>query len=408
MPAVAKTKPMSTHVEPIAYKYTDGSLPPEASRDALELLLEWRGTAAIEEVDDAIRTLTTMVQRAGQQFLGGQRSVVSGLKAFTRCRGVYVRRRRAIEEILGLAPSEQPAEDIGDVFRVVANETRPGTLENDLANALASSNKQLLATAKELEGLRTVASDNVHYRNWGTEPVGPRLDLAVEEVGRAVRRARRLADPRIKEVDSLPWHYTQREFEQLKWEVANFGSRSEAIFAQDRLLAKLNEILARRGEDAARVSILTDDLERVRGRVGKRVKKAIKAAGGDAVVIEAVVAARALQAPPRGKAADDAIAAIDADLKRLADAGTTTGPAVESLKAKRADVVQGGARLKAEIAQQARTAAAELLISAVSGTESSRAELERLSANTAAGWPPGFNVALAAARGDLATVAELS
>lgn len=408
MPAV-KTKPLpSTGVQPILYQYMEGPFPPEASRGAVEMLLAWRGRATIDEVDSAISTLTAMLRNGSHSFVAGNQSVAPGLIDWSKRRSIYVRRRRTIEGIWKLPASEQPEEDLGDLVRVLSHRTRYETLDADLANTLAFEHRTLSGIDDDISILRTTVEDNEHYRHLGTESIRRQVNELAEKLGSSMRGIRRILNPVLKEVASLPFIEVQTEFKSLTFDVANAGGGNTSIWQQDGALIKIDTMLARRAAAAARISILTDDQEGVRARVGDRIKKAIKAAGGETAIVECIVATRALQAPAQVKASDDAINAVDADLQRLADAGTVTGPAAEALKTKRAEIVQGAVWAKTEAAQRARAAAGSLVIASLSGTESARAELERLAGNAAAGWPSDFAAAVAAARGDLATVAALS
>jgi hypothetical protein len=123
------------------------------------------------------------------------------------------------------------------------------------------------------------------------------------------------------------------------------------------------------------------------------------------VITSAAHAALALSmAPPQAPAE---LGLIDVELARLAESGIEDGPTVESLQARRADLVREAADARSTRTQAIRGRAVSLVKAATAGDEPARAELEVLSRRSPRSFPAGFGDAIANARFDRTIVARL-
>jgi hypothetical protein len=92
----------------------------------------------------------------------------------------------------------------------------------------------------------------------------------------------------------------------------------------------------------------------------------------------------------------------------LAESGIDSGPTVESLQARRADLVSEAGESRSARTQAIRGRAVSLVKAATAGDEPARAELESSAKRQARSFPQGFPGAIGAARFDRAIIGKLS
>ena len=140
--------------------------------------------------------------------------------------------------------------------------------------------------------------------------------------------------------------------------------------------------------------------------MASRVKLAAQAAGGASALTSAIHSALTLSDSP----VDDPpeLAAIAADLDRLAKGGVIEGEAVESLEARQREILGELAAIRSLGGRRRRQRAIELMQDALAGSEAARAELGRLAVMVPRAFPTGFAEVVAEARYDRAVIAELT
>ena len=173
----------------------------------------------------------------------------------------------------------------------------------------------------------------------------------------------------------------------------------------DALLARVRTLLQRQHTTEAHVAQLEADRSAVIALVAGRVAEAVKAAGGQSAVTAAVHSGLALvdALPPEPAELAD----ITTELVKLDSSGVTDGPAVDSLRARRQELVDQAATQRVASAHNRKTRAVELVRTAIAGGELARAELEQLAARVPRAFPAGFAATVAGARFDRAVIAEL-
>ena len=157
----------------------------------------------------------------------------------------------------------------------------------------------------------------------------------------------------------------------------------------DALLSRVSTLLQRQDETTRRITQLEQDQAAVIALVAGRVAEAVGAAGGPSAVTAAVHSGLALvDALPQEPAE---LADIQVELTKLDSSGVTDGPAVDSLKARRQELVDQAATQRAESGRNRKTRAVGLVKAAIAGGELARAELEQLALRVPRAFPTDFS-----------------
>jgi hypothetical protein len=102
------------------------------------------------------------------------------------------------------------------------------------------------------------------------------------------------------------------------------------------------------------------------------------------------------------------VGAIDLDLATLAESGIDSGPAVESLQARREDLVREAAEARSTRTQAIKARAVSLVKATTTGDEPARAEIESLPRRQPRSFPQGFGETIANARYDRTVIGRLA
>jgi hypothetical protein len=348
--------PEASPPRPIGYAWDwTQPAPPEIDVTAAELLARARGPIVLDELAGALEALASqygaLLGRLASP-IAAPRTIRDVLGYLADCRSrhaTYRRRLALVASVLKQQPpdvTELPAPP--DAAAIAATEANPGELARSLAGAAAAAQRELDQVDREIDQAEALGRDE-HYRS----------------------------------LNGRRWN-------------------------QDALAEYVASLARRRAEASARVAALSGDASRVTELVKCGVEAAVKAAGGRARVIECLTAALALAGAQAQPAEASELARVEQDLRRLNDAGVASGPAIDALAARKAEL---GSAMEASAAANVlrrRSHAEALLSAALSGDEGARGGIESLTRSAPSAFPSGFAAAIESARADRAVFAELA
>lgn len=382
----------------IPYVYDDATpCPPDADLDALELLAKARGKAAVDEVEHAVAVLDADLKSRFKHQIRNLRSIrvaCKGVIDLVERRRIYAGRAAALRKILAMPKGKLPPAPVFPDLTTLKDDVRPGDLQRHIASQIAIAKEQLAAIDRDIALWTGIAAVDARYEK-------ERMSLESVPMPRSEK-----AGPRLLGHQGVPAG-------DEKENASTYASRMAAnrrLWPQDSILERLVIHAARRRELLGRIAALEADATSSAALVARKVKLAVRQAGGESAVILAAVAADAVSnlTPPSNVQALEAMKAeTEAALSRLSSAGVTEGRAADLAKAKLADVVAQLATAKQESIDRRRAVAAATVERAVEGDENARAQLERLATAYPVAFAPGFASAIASARWDHAAFAEI-
>lgn len=360
--------------------------PASHDADALALLVEARGKdRLIADLTGGLRWCDRLIREALQalQSPHGRAEAIRRLARLTADRSLYGERLLALG---GDPPAEVP------IPLALIRHLGPSDPVPEIARSMQARRVELDDIDRQLKVLGQVAADDASYFA-ASIPPGDRIGEALAECRERLRLA----------MGPQAWDYIRsaREWSKIR-ESTPYPERG----CQDNLLSQISDLLRRRLEATEQLAGLEQDKATVIALVAARVKSAVEGAGGASALTAAVHSAMTLIEGVSVRPAE--LDLVEQDLARLAAGGVTEGDAVEALSARQHELLQEAESARADSARARKAGAVELVRESLAGTESARAELERLARQVPRAFPPGFGDRLAGARFDLAVIAELS
>jgi hypothetical protein len=350
-----------------AYRYDNTHpKPPEADQDSIELLARARGPAAVKEAETIVATIDSELHSVWRNLtdLTSIQGAIAFIPDLLQRRRVYTARAAALRRALSITPkplADPPA--LPDLLGLITTYVDSGGgLHQAIASKIAPARKELASVERDIKTWETIIADEEQYR---------------------------------QQTHSLEGR----------------NGPNDEIYCQDACLERLTRYHARRRELLDRIAVLEGSATQATALVSSAVKAAVKAAGGRELVVSGLIAADALSnapSPSNVRALESQQAEAEAAAARLESAGVTSGPALEALNAKLADVEAQLVTARKESADRRRASQANVVDMALEGNESARAQLERIVTQWPGAFNPGFGDAIASSRFDHVAFATIA